>query len=190
MSKDNALSVRSDDELLAFARIVLEGEDYEVVESDAGGFGFLLAENRYFIVAVATAPTIDQLLLAEGIVERSLRDQMAGGDLGSKKWDAYVILLTQERMPERRDATRDLFAINYNTSVVRRIAHSGVDNTLSSVRDALTPFVKPMPLHDPRLAEGAFESLERSLVANGIDDETARRAIEAFQQGAEFSDAF
>ena len=78
--------------------------------------------------------------------------RLTASDAGPKRWDAYLILLTQERSPETSDTTRELFNINYDTTGLRRLAHTGVDATLTAVRQALIPFVAPIELDDPSVA--------------------------------------
>jgi hypothetical protein len=185
----NGQSIRVDDELLALARTVLIDEDYVVEDVTADGLHLLLAENRYFVLGVVTTATIDQIVVAEGWAEEFLVERLRSADMGPKLWDAYLILLTQERLPESGNATRDLFQINYDTRGVRRIAHSGVFPRLVDVRNALTPFVAPIELDDPTIATSAFESFIESLVARGIDREMAVRAVTASRQGADIADA-
>ena len=181
--------VRNDQDLLALARAILESEDYVVEAVDEKGLEVLVGENRYFIVSVVAVPTIAQLLIAEGIAERFLTAQMEEADLGPKVWDAYLILLTQERLPDGGEVTRDLFAINYDTRAIRRIAHSGVDPTLSAVRTALTPFVKPIELDDPEITRDPFELFSDALIRRGVEPGVVSRAIPAFKQGADLDDA-
>lgn len=186
---DATQGIRVDDELLALARAVLVDEDYVVEDATADGVHLLLAENRYFVLGVVTAATIAQIVIAEGWAEEFLVRRLRNADIGPKLWDAYLILLTQERLPEGGDATRDLFQINYDTRGVRRMAHSGVFPRLADVRNALTPFVAPIELDDPTIATSAFKSFIESLVARGIDREMAVRAVTASQQGADIVDA-
>jgi hypothetical protein len=186
---DATQGIRVDDELLALARTILIDEDFVVEDATADGVRLLLAENRYFVLAVVTAATISQIVIAEGWAEEFLVGRLRSADIGPKLWDAYLILLTQERLPERGDATRDLFQINYDTRGVRRMVHSGVFPRLADVRNALTPFVAPIELDDPAIATSAFDSFIESLVARGIDREVAVRALTASRQGADIADA-
>jgi hypothetical protein len=186
---DAASSIRADAELLALARAVLVDEGYVVEDASPDGVPLLLAENRYFVLGVVTAATIAQIVLAEGWAEDFLGGRLRTADVGPKVWDAYLILLTQERLPEGGDVTRELFDINYDTRGIRRIAHSGVFPRLADVRNALTPFVAPIELDDPTIAASALESFVESLVARGIDREVATRAVTAWRQGADIVDA-
>jgi len=188
MSNDEPV-VRADAELLGLARAVLVDEGFSIEDVPDDGLPLLLAENRYFIVCVTTAATINQLILAEGRAEEVLVERLRAADVGPKVWDAYLILLTQERLAEGGPATRELFDINYDTRAIRRIVHSGVYPTLAEVRNALTPFVAPVELDDPTIATSPFESFIEALVGRGIDRDVAVRAVTAGRQGADIVDA-
>lgn len=179
--------VTSDRELMALARSILNEENY-AVESVEGDISMLLAENAYFVVGIAAASTIAQLLVAESIASGMIANRLAESNPGPKRWDAYLILLTQERSPETNDTTRDLFNINYDTTGLRRIAHTGVDATLTAVRNALTPFVAPIELDDPSIATDAFTSFVEALASRGVERELANRAVNAFRQGVHLGD--
>lgn len=177
----------SDRELLALARSILAEADYAVEEVE-GEVSLLLAENPYFLVGVTAMSTITQLFVAESIAEGIISGRLGSSEPGPKRWDAYLILLTQERSPENSDLTRQLFDINYDTTVLRRIAHSGVGPTLTSVRHALTPFVAPIELDDPTIAKDAFTYFADALTSRGVDRDFADRAITAFRQGVRLGD--
>lgn len=178
---------KSDADLAAIAKEVLasEGFAHEAVEES----GILLAENRYFIVALAATPTISELLVAEPIVESAIGERLKAADVGPKLWDAYVVLLTQERPSEEGSASRPLFGINYDTRGFRRIARAGVEATIRGVRNALTPFVQPVRLEEAGLASDPFDSMVSALVRHGIDSELASRSVEIYRQGGRMNDA-
>lgn len=184
---DEIAAVNSDRELLAVARAVLVGEGY-AVEQIAGDVALLLAENPYFLVGVSATPTIAQLLMAEPLAQRMISDRLATSDPGPKRWDAYLILITQERSPENPKTTRDLFEINYDTSNLRRIVHAGVEATLAAVRNALTPFVAPIELDEPSLGRDPFDAMVEALTARGVERDLASRAGTAFKQGVPLGD--
>lgn len=186
---DHSPRIRVDDELLALARAVLVEEGYAVDDATTAEVHLLLAESRYFVLGVVTAATIEQIVVAEGLAEEFLVGRLRNADVGPKLWDAYLILLTQERLPEGSGATRDLFQINYDTRGVRRLAHSGVFPRIADVRIALTPFVAPIELDDPAIAGSPFDSFIQSLIARGIDRDVAVRAVTASRQGADIADA-
>jgi hypothetical protein len=179
--------VDSDRELLALARSVLADEGY-VIEQVDGEVALLLGENAYFLVGVSATPTIAQLLLAEPLAQSAISHRLVSSDPGPKRWDAYMILMTQERSPENPKTTRDLFDINYDTSGLRRIAHTGVQATLAGVRNALTPFVAPIELDDPSIGRDPFDAMVEALAARGVERDLGSRATTAFKQGVPLGD--
>jgi hypothetical protein len=180
-------SSTSDSELLTIARRVLEDEGYSV-EFLTSGVNLVLAENPYFVVAVAAMSTIQELLLIEGIAEATLAARLSESAIGPKKWDAYLVLLTQERSPEDDATTRDLYAINYDTARLRRIAHTGVDATPEAVAHALAPFVAPVEATSTEMHQDPFVALVDALATRGVSRELANRAVAAFEQGASLDD--
>lgn len=186
MNSDSA-SARSDDELLRITKAVLSEQAFHV-ETVSGAIDLILAENSYFVVAVAAMNTIRDLILAEPLAFEALTQRIESAALGPKKWDTYLVLLTQEKSAEADDVTRDLYAINYDTSRLRRIAHTGVDPTPEAVSHALAPFVAPVTSTTPAASADALDSLLRALVSRGVDEELAQRAITAFEQGATLDD--
>lgn len=182
-----SLSNRSDNELLGFTRTVLSEQGFQV-ETLNQEVDLLLAENSYFVVAVAAMNTIQNLILAEPLVSEALSRRLGTVPLGPKKWDTYLVLLTQEKSTEDDASTRDLYAINHDTSRVRRIAHTGVDPTLDAARQALSPFIEPMSPTTPVAVNNALESLLQTLIAHGVGQDFAQRAVTAFEQGASLDD--
>lgn len=184
---EHSTLVNWDRDLLALGRSVLLDEGY-AVEDVTGDISLLLAENPYFLIAVTATSTIAQLLTAQSLAEARMAERLAASDPGPKRWDAYLILLTQERSPENKQTTRDLFGINYDTSSLRRIAHAGVQATLVGVREALTPFVAPIELDDPSIVQDPFDAMLLALAARGVDRDLAGRAIAGFKQGVPLGD--
>lgn len=178
-----------DRDLLGLARTVLVSEGFEV-EMFEGEVPLLLAENKYFVVGVAATATIRDLIQAEGLAAQGLTERMSKADAGPKLWDAYLVLLTQERSPDAGSVTRELYQINYDTSRLRRLAHTGVPGTVAGVRTALTPFVRPITLDSPIVQIDPFDSMIASLTLQGVDRELAARAVDAFRQGGNVGDAF
>lgn len=181
------LSSGSDRELLHIARDVLQGQGY-AVELATNGIDLILAENPYFIVAVAATNTIQDLLLSEGSAESMIAERLSSGAAGPKVWDAYLVLLTQERSSEDDATTRDLYAINYDTARLRRIAHTGVDATSVAVAHALAPFVAPTEETDLDLHDDPFLAFVDALASRGVARDIANRAVTAFEQGASLND--
>ena len=178
--------VKSDDALLRLAETVLTERGYqtEFVHDEPN---LVLAENSYFVVAVVASNTIRELIHSEGVAEGTFTRRIESSSLGPKKWDTYLVLLTQERSPENDDVTRDLYAINYDTSRLRRIAHTGVDPTVEAVGQALASFVPPETA--PAQVQGdEFAALLKALTSRGVDEQFAQRAIRAFGQGAQLDD--
>lgn len=178
---------RSDDDLLRIAKTVLSEQGFQV-ESVSGSVDLILAENSYFVVAVAAMNTTRDLILAEPVAFEALAERIGSAALGPKKWDTYLVLLTQEKSAEDDDVTRDLYSINYDTSRLRRIAHTGVDPTPEAVGHALAPFVAPATSATSAAQTDALDSLLRVLITRGVDVQLAQRAITAFEQGASLDD--
>lgn len=185
--KTTSLSNRSDDELLGLTRTVMSEQGFRVGAVE-GDIDLVVAENSYFVVAVAAMNTIRNLILAEPIVFEALSQRIESVAMGPKKWDTYLVLLTQERSAEEDAVTRDLYAINHDTSRVRRIAHTGVDPTPEAVRHALAPFIEPFPPATNVTQTDALASLQRALISHGVGEELAQRAVTAFEQGASLDD--
>lgn len=177
----------SDEDLLSIAESVLNSQGY-LVENLDDPMDLLLAENAYFVVAVVAFHTIQDLRIAQGPAEEALAERLATASIGPKKWDAYLVFLTQENAPEDDLTTRELYAINYDTTRLRRIAHTGVSVTPESVSHALAPFVAPLEGNATDIHEDPFGRLLAALEARGVDRDLADRAIAAFEQGASLDD--
>ncbi len=177
----------ADGDLISLAESILTDQGYFVEKLDSP-LGLLLAENAYFIVAVVAFHTLQDLRAAQGPAEAALAERLETASIGPKKWDAYLVLLTQERAPEDDLTTRELYAINYDTTRLRRIAHTGVSLTSESVSNALAPFVAPLERNAAVIHEGPFARLLTALEARGVDRALANRAIAAFEQGASLDD--
>ena len=122
-----AQGFRTDEDLFALARKVLSDAGFAQKEVKLQDVAVLLAENAYCIVALAATPTVDDLIAAEPQVEALLHTSVERVGIGPKLWDAYVVLLTQERPSDQRGGLRPLFNINYDTRGFRRMARVGVD---------------------------------------------------------------
>lgn len=184
---DAPAAASSDTDLLSIATETLREAGFEIEELP-GNPSVILAENRYFVVAVAATPTIQQLLVAEGEIETVLANRLAQSEPGPKIWDSYVVLVTQERSIESDEASRALYAINYDTARVRRIAHVGVEPSPEGLREVLAPFVAPLAITDSSVSERPMALLLQSLSSRGIDRGLASRAVAAFEQGASLVD--
>jgi hypothetical protein len=177
----------SDPDLLQLASEVLleAGFALEEIEAEAR---LVLAENQYFLVAIAATPTIEQLLIAESLTESILARRLSESDVGAKVWDVYVVLLTQERSLESESSARALYQINYDTSRVRRLARDGVPPTIAGVRAALAPFVAPRGISEPSVTADPLALLRVELQSSGVSVDLSSRAVAAFEQGASLAD--
>lgn len=183
-----AADVRTDEELLNLARSILSEKGF-YTETSRTSIDLVLAENSLFVIGVAAVSTTRDLIKVEPFAFAALAERLEGTILGPKKWDTYLVLLTQEKSIEDDEITRDLYAINYDTTRVRRIAHTGVNPTPEAVAHALAPFVEPRTSISPSASQGdALESLLHALVSGGVDEELAQRAVAAFGQGAQLDD--
>lgn len=182
-----AQTPRFDADLLMLARSVLSdgGFAVEVLEADVM---MLLAENRHFVVGVVATSTINHLLNAESLVFEALETRISTSDLGSKKWDAYLVMLTQERASDDDATTRGLFAINHDTSHMRRMAHTDVELTRASVARALSAFLEPVEVNESDTRSDALMTLVQALIRRGIPESLAMKAITVFNQGGALDD--
>lgn len=178
---------RSDRDLLLLMEAVLLEQGFQVEHADQG-IDLLLAENRYFVIAAAAMNTINNLINAEPIAVEALASRVDSATLGPKKWDTYVVLLTQEKSGEDDQVTHDLYKINYDTALLRRIAHTGVAPTREDVERALAPFMHPKRSASEEASTDALTLLLQSLVSRGAESDLAHRAINAFRQGAVLDD--
>jgi hypothetical protein len=178
---------RSDTELLSVVEVVLKGQAFSV-EKIEQTMDLLLAENEYFIVAVVASHTIQDLRDSQGFAEGILAARLDAEALGPKKWDVYLVLLTQEVAAEDDTITRELYAINYDTTRLRRVAHTGVSATQESVSRALAPFIAPVQTRGGAIHKEPMDSLFAALNERGVDPDLASRAIAAFEQGAALDD--
>lgn len=178
---------RSDTELLDLSRTALLEQGFQV-EILSDGIDLVLAEDTHFIVAVAAMSTVRDLILAEPFAYAALAKRIEAVALGPKTWDTYLVLLTQELAAESDSITRDLYSINYDTSRLRRIAHIGVAPTPSAVISALASFAPPSASYTTAAQTDAMRLLLQALIARGVSDDLAQRAVAAFAQGASLDD--
>lgn len=184
---ERSINLRSDEELLALAQIVLVDNGF-VVESIDERLHMLLAENHYFVIAIIAPSTIRTLMQAESIAFQILEQRISRSEIGPKKWDAYLVLLTQERSNEDDETTRGLYAINHDMSHLRRMAHTDVEPTAAAVARALSTFLEPIHLEDEPDRVDALETLADSLSSRGVEDDLVQRAVRVFSQGGALDD--
>lgn len=178
---------QTDNNVLELVQKVLSQAGY-TTEKVAHKGTVLLAENAYFVIALTATTTIDGLLIAESQVEELLHDRIKGVDLGPKRWDAYVVLLTQEQPTEEGEGLQPLFSIAYDTQSFRRITRVEVRPTIRGVRNALTPFIEPVRLEDAGLSDPPLESMVAALVRNGVEKDLVSWAVDTYREGGRLHD--
>lgn len=181
---------RTDRDLLTLAGRLLTDAGFAQEETVVSDSIVLLSENEYCIVALTATPTLDELVSAEPQVANLLHERLHGADVGPKLWDAYVVLLTQERPPDHGTGLHPLFTLAYDMRGFRRIARVGIEPTLQGARSALTPFVAPLRLHGTGLATPPLLALSSALVTRGVDEGLAKRAIKIHRSGGHLDDVF
>lgn len=176
----------SDPQLLAAARRVLTDEGFRVLESRMSAPAdapWLLAENRYFILAVIAGRTLADLQVFEGYLVAALTERLDVPALGPKRWDAYAVLLASGSEDER--GLPEVVELQYNTRSFRRFVCLGVSEP--SVDDVLSPFFS---LPDPPAGglPSAFEELVNQLTVHGVDADRARSLVSDYQRTGGVSD--
>jgi len=140
---------------------------------------WLVAENDLFIVGVTATVTMGDLRALESIAAGALLTRLSKTSIGTKKWDAYLVLMTTGPIRDAAEA-RQLVSIEYDTGGVRRLVATSVAPTPEGVRHVLRPFV-PLPPPQPGAVTEAFEELVEQLHVHGIDRSEAARIVSAFK---------
>lgn len=124
---------------------------------------------------------IADLELLESHAAPELSEMLAHGDLGPKRWDAYLVLMASGDSDER--GNREVIDLQYNTRSLRRIVALGVSADEEAVLTVLATF---MPLPEPPSGglTSAFTDLIEQLVINGVDRESAESAVDGYQREA------
>lgn len=177
--------------LLRTAEAVLLEEHYQVRHVDVDGEvgQFLLAENEFFILGLVATSSLHDLLVVHPLASKRLLELIDASQLGAKRWDVYLVLLTEERVPLDSPAYRSLKEINYDTMGLRRIARAGVGSGADDIQTALRSF---LPLPRSRQSEvlvDALRQLELELPSQGVREEDASRAIAHFRSVRTLADA-
>jgi hypothetical protein len=184
------VSAPFEDQLLEVARIVLDRAGFATEhldltlrdESSLEERPLLLAQDRFFILAVGSAATVADLASLEPAAVLELTQRAAASKLGAKQWDLYLVLLAEQPAADDGHASSELGAINYNTRSIRRLAHAGVAPTVEAVERALRPFL-PLPhVNEGAVLEDALTLLEQELAREGVDQALAGRAVAAFRE--------
>ena len=178
-----------DPALLALAHRVLRQRGFRTREGvlrDLGDTPWLLAESDEFVVAVVAGRSLLDLELLETHAAPELGELLASGDLGAKRWDAYLVLMASGDSGAR--GNREVVDLQYNTRALRRIVALGVSADEDAVLGVLSTF---MPLPEPRAGglTSAFDELIDQLVINGIEHERAEAAVEEYRREAHTNDA-
>jgi hypothetical protein len=180
----------SDPGLLAVARRVLAQHGFRVSERPLEGSGepslggtgdgstWLLAESDYFLLGVASGETLEDLLVLEGFLVAALGVLVDQSDLGSKRWDSYVVLLSSADTEQR--GTPDVVRLQYNTRSLRRLVSLGLPAREDAVTEALATFL-PLPEPPPGGLPSAFEKLVAQLVINGVPQDQASGAVRNYR---------
>lgn len=182
-------SVLFSGELLQLASIVLRDSDYvlsrtelRLDETKGRESELLIAENSFFILAIAATTNVGELRAVESAATKALADRITQQQLGGKIWDVYLVLLSSQASQDDRQAVLDTTSLSHNTRNLRRIVRWDVRPSLESMNVALRAFlplqqpVEQYPLEDP------MTELEAELQNHGVDARTASRAVAAFRQ--------
>jgi hypothetical protein len=173
--------------LLQDAEALLKEAGFSTSRSElAGGeLPSLVAEDKFFVVAVVAAATLDDARRGEPSAVSGLLQRLAVAEAGAKRWDAYVVLLTAEPI-ETPEQTRDVVDLQYNTRGVRRIVATGVSDR-DSVAVALRPFL-PLPETSAGGLGNALDELVDQLILNGVPADAAPRYVAAFAKQGTLDD--
>jgi hypothetical protein len=173
--------VDSDPGLLAVARRVLIRHEFRVNERSLDGADaatWLLAESEYFLLALAAGASFDDLLVLEGFLAAALATVFEDGELGPKRWDSYVVLLSSSGADQR--GAPDVVRLQYNTRSLRRLVSLGIPAREEPVAGALATFL-PLPETQPDGLRSAFEELVAQLVINGISEDQAATIVSSYR---------
>jgi hypothetical protein len=146
----------------------------------------LFAEDAFFVIAVVAARRLSDATRLESFAAADLLERLAASPFGGKRWDAYVVVLSEETLPADSEHARNLVDLQYNTRGVRRLIAMGVSD-VASLSSALRPFL-PLPDPAPGGLSDALEDLTEQLVVNGIDRDLAERYIAAFRDTGTLDD--
>jgi hypothetical protein len=170
----------SDPGLLAVARRVLTQHGFQASERSLEGAGeatWLLAESNYFLLGVATGETFEDLLVLEGYLVAALGGLLDENDLGPKRWDSYVVLISGSGTDQR--GAPDVVRLQYNTRSLRRLVCLGTPAREDAVAEALATFL-PLPEPPPGGLPSAFDELVTQLVINGIPEDEAAIGVKNY----------
>lgn len=174
---------KSDEGLLALARVVMEQAEYTVATAQHDGVTILIAEDDNNAVVVAATVSAAEILEVEPVVGRVLTEQLIGAHLPQKKWDGYVVLLCAQAAGD--DLSAALSELANNLRQLRRIIRVGVQPTVAGVARALRPLLPlPEPDLDTRLSD-PLTRLEGLLLRDGVDTVAIQEVLEEFKLESE-----
>lgn len=179
----------SDLGLLAIARRVLTQRGFHASERPLDGPGeatWLLAESDHFLLGVTTGETFEDLLVLEGYLAAALSALFDENDLGPKRWDSYVVLISSADADQR--GAPDVVRLQYNTRSLRRLVCLGIPAREDTIAQALATFL-PLPEPPPGGLPSAFDELVAQLVINGIPEEQAVPAVKNYHSSGSIDGA-
>lgn len=160
--------------LLSLAAYLLEQAEFRTRKVlTPRGRGMLIAENPLFVLGIQEFTDLSDLEGTEPDGSLFLAEMLASA--GGKRWDAYLVLLSQTTGRDT-SASSTITEVVYNTRYLRRLVRLNVLPTEDHVLNALRPF---FPLRSSRSAgpRDPVEMLGRGLVENGVAREGADAAI-------------
>jgi hypothetical protein len=173
--------VNAEPQLLSVVRRVLAQHGFRLEEfqlDELVGASWLLAESESFVLGVVTGKTFDDLLVLEGYVSAALGQRLRDGDIGAKRWDSYVVLLTSAGKDQR--GRPEVVRLQYNTRSLRRLVALGVAAHEDAVSGALATFL-PLPEPPPGGLPSSFDELVTQLVINGISEDEAASLVATYR---------
>ena len=188
------MSPSFENQLLELAKIVLERAgffterlDFVLGDPPAEERPLLLAQDRFFILAVGSAATVADLSALEPAAVSVLTERAAASQLGAKQWDLYLVLLAEQPAADDGRTSSELVALNYNTRSIRRLAHAGVAPSVEAIERALRPFLPLPEVSEAAVLEDALTLLEQELTREGVAQDLAGRSLAAFRETGSLS---
>lgn len=169
-------------QLLTHAQSVLSDHGYSTDMVPLGDWTLLLGENHYFIVGVAASPSIADFETLEALAGDYLSNLVGDADVGAKRWDVYLVLLSRELPEDDGEDEAVLFELAHSTRLFRRIVRVGVVPNRTEVESALGAFLPLRLVGSFEKAEDPLTLLENELSLHGVDSATAKRVVAEFRQ--------
>lgn len=170
--------------LLASAAELLADSGYRSAGADAGNAWKVsnsrLFEDPYSLAAVVVYDTWKEMLEhwpdAQAALVETMSTRLSKAE--PKSWDGYLVLLTPA-FPDSNSA-RDVTAIRYDTTRVRKLIATGEDlQTLEDVRRAILPLLPVLTVAGDRPRD-VLDLLIEALAKRGIDRDDVSRLVAAF----------